>query len=33
MAGQLNHTIVYARDSQASAAFVAELLGLVAPTR
>jgi catechol 2,3-dioxygenase-like lactoylglutathione lyase family enzyme len=33
MAVQLNHTIVHARDSEASAAFVAELLGLVAPTR
>lgn len=33
MAVQLNHTIVHARDSRASAAFVAELLGLVAPSR
>ncbi len=32
MAVQLNHTIVHARDSRASAAFVAELLGLAAPT-
>ena len=32
MAVQLNHTIVHARDSRASAAFVAELLGLPAPT-
>ena len=32
MAVQLNHTIVHARDRQASAAFVAELLGLPAPT-
>ena len=30
---QLNHTIVNARDSEASAAYVAELLGLPAPTR
>lgn len=29
---QLNHTIVNARDSEASAGFVAELLGLPAPT-
>ena len=33
MAVQLNHTIVHARDSEASAAFVAELLGLPAPSR
>ena len=33
MAVQLNHTIVHARDSEASAAFVADLLGLAAPTR
>ena len=33
MAIQLNHTIVNARDSEASAAFVAELFGLPAPTR
>ena len=32
VAVQLNHTIVHARDSRASAAFVAELLGLPAPT-
>ncbi len=32
MAVQLNHTIVNARDSRASAAYVAELLGLPAPT-
>lgn len=29
----LNHTIVSARDSQASATFLAEVLGLPAPTR
>ncbi|MES2562169.1 MAG: VOC family protein [Pseudomonadota bacterium] len=29
----LNHTIVPARDAQASARFLAELLGLAAPTR
>ena len=33
MAVQLNHTIVHARDSAASASAVAELLGLPAPTR
>lgn len=33
MTVQLNHTIVYARDSQASATFLAEILGLPAPTR
>ena len=33
MAVQLNHPLVNARDSEASAAFVAELLGLPAPTR
>ena len=33
MAIQLNHHIVHARDPQASAAFVTELLGLPAPTR
>ena len=33
MAVQLNHTIVNARDSETSAAYVAELLGLPAPTR
>jgi catechol 2,3-dioxygenase-like lactoylglutathione lyase family enzyme len=32
VAVQLNHTIVHARDSKASAAFVAELLGLAKPT-
>jgi len=30
---KFNHTIVYARDSRASAAFLAELLGLSGPTR
>jgi catechol 2,3-dioxygenase-like lactoylglutathione lyase family enzyme len=30
---QLNHTIVHARDSRASARFLSELLGLPAPTR
>lgn len=29
---QLNHTIVHARDSRASAAFLADILGLPAPT-
>jgi catechol 2,3-dioxygenase-like lactoylglutathione lyase family enzyme len=33
MAVQLNHTIVAAHDSQASAAFLTEILGLPAPTR
>jgi catechol 2,3-dioxygenase-like lactoylglutathione lyase family enzyme len=33
MAVQLNHTIVPARDAEASARFVAEILGLAAPTR
>jgi catechol 2,3-dioxygenase-like lactoylglutathione lyase family enzyme len=33
MAVQLNHTIVFARDSKASATFLAELLGLPVPTR
>jgi catechol 2,3-dioxygenase-like lactoylglutathione lyase family enzyme len=33
MAVQLNHTIVFARDSEASATFLAEVLGLPAPTR
>lgn len=33
MALQLNHTIVHARDSRASATFVADLLGLPAPTQ
>ena len=31
MAGQLNHTIVAARDRHASASFLAEILGLPAP--
>jgi catechol 2,3-dioxygenase-like lactoylglutathione lyase family enzyme len=30
---QLNHTIISAGDSRASAAFMAEILGLAAPTR
>jgi catechol 2,3-dioxygenase-like lactoylglutathione lyase family enzyme len=30
---QLNHTIVAARDAEASAGYVAELLGLAPPTR
>jgi catechol 2,3-dioxygenase-like lactoylglutathione lyase family enzyme len=33
MAIQFNHTILSARDSQASATFLAEMLGLPAPTR
>ena len=33
MTVQLNHTIVAARDSHASAVFLAEVLGLPAPTR
>ena len=33
MAIELNHTIVSARDPQASAAFLADMLGLPAPTR
>jgi catechol 2,3-dioxygenase-like lactoylglutathione lyase family enzyme len=33
MSIELNHTIVSARDHEASARFVAELLGLAAPTR
>ncbi len=33
MAVQLNHTIVSAHDSQASARFLAQVLGLPAPTR
>ncbi len=33
MAVELNHTIVHARDAQASAQFLATLLGLAAPTR
>jgi catechol 2,3-dioxygenase-like lactoylglutathione lyase family enzyme len=32
MAVQLNHTIVHARDSEASASFLAEILGLGAPS-
>ena len=30
---KLNHTIVYSRDRDASAAFLTEILGLPAPTR
>jgi catechol 2,3-dioxygenase-like lactoylglutathione lyase family enzyme len=30
---ELNHTIVYVRDRQASARFLAEILGLPSPTR
>ncbi len=33
MSVQLNHTIVWCRDQQRSATFLAELLGLRAPTR
>ena len=33
MTAQLNHTIVHARDSAASARFLAEILGLEPPTR
>jgi len=33
MAIQFNHTILYAQDSEASAAFLAEMLGLPAPAR
>ena len=33
MSVQLNHTIVHARDPQASAIFLAEMLGLAAPVR
>jgi catechol 2,3-dioxygenase-like lactoylglutathione lyase family enzyme len=33
MTAQLNHTIVWCRDKQRSAAFAAEILGLPAPTR
>ena len=33
MAIDFNHTIVWARDSQASAAFLAEVSGLPAPRR
>jgi catechol 2,3-dioxygenase-like lactoylglutathione lyase family enzyme len=31
MAIQFNHTILYARDSRASAKFLADMLGLPAP--
>ena len=33
MAVEFNHTIVWARDSKASAAFLADVLGLPPPTR
>ncbi len=33
MPAQLNHTIVYARDARASAQYLADVLGLPAPTR
>lgn len=33
MPAQLNHTIVHARDSKASATFLSEMLGLPEPTR
>jgi hypothetical protein len=33
MSVNFNHTIVYARDSRASATFLAEILGLAAPRR
>ena len=33
MSVQLNHTIVWCRDQQKSAAFMADVLGLPAPTR
>ena len=33
MSIELNHTIVHARDPQASAAFLAEILGRPAPVR
>jgi len=33
MTVRFNHTIVHARDSQASAAFLADILGLAAPAR
>ena len=33
MAVELNHTIIWARDSKSSAAFLAEILGLPAPAR
>lgn len=33
MSVQLNHTIVHSRDSQASARFLADILGLAAPHR
>jgi catechol 2,3-dioxygenase-like lactoylglutathione lyase family enzyme len=32
MSVELNHTIVHARDKQASATFLADMLGLAAPT-
>lgn len=32
MAVQLNHTIVHARDKEASASFLADVLGLASPT-
>jgi catechol 2,3-dioxygenase-like lactoylglutathione lyase family enzyme len=33
MSAQLNHTIVWCRDQQASAAFLADMLGRPAPTK
>ena len=33
MAVQLNHTIVHARDAEASAAFLSEMLGVADPRR
>ena len=33
MAVELNHTIIWARDSKSSAAFLAEILGLPTPAR
>ena len=33
MAVELNHSIIWARDSKSSAAFLAEILGLPAPAR
>lgn len=33
MSVQLNHTIVHARDAQASASFLADILGVAAPKR
>ena len=33
MAIELNHTIVHSRDAKASAAFLADMLGLAAPVR